>query len=203
MLTNRLSLLALAFAGTNAAILNKRQSASDRDDYLQSVCYPADATGEPDWNAPCNALRSIQYECMYGPRGGELIRASPQDSNPQYDDDAEEVEAPGLQPNETQRVCYCQSQFRDMMAGCMKCNEAHGGVEGADWFSASTLDPVVEKYCDADTAATEGFDTFFYNAVENVAPTTEAVDSETATVSDPIGNATDVSLYFTASVTGR
>ena len=196
----RLSLLALAFAGANASLLSKRQdsTAPDEDyaDLLQAACRPTTDRGY-DFNAPCNAVLAIQYECMYGPVGGEIIRADPDD----METIAGDGDGPGEQPAEAQRICFCQSQFEDMIAGCMKCLQSHGGVEGEDWFDMSNIDPVMEKYCDANTLATEGFDTFFYNAVER---NTSADGSSTSVFSDPIGTATDVSLYsFTPSVTGR
>lgn len=196
----RLPLLALAFAGANASLFIKRQTSAfsdDSSDILDEACRPSTDRGY-DFNAPCNAVMSIQYECMYGPIGGQMIRAAPNDTEAQYGDDED---GPSVQPFEAQRICFCQSQFEDMITGCMQCLEAHGGEKGEDWFDMSGIHPVVEKYCDANTPATEGFDTFFYNAVES---NMSGDASSTSAFSDPIGTATDVSLYsFTPSVTGR
>lgn len=196
----RLPLLALAFAGANASLFTKRQTSAfsdDSSDLLDEACRPSTDRGY-DFNAPCNAVMSIQYECMYGTLGGEAIRTPADEFEAQHGDDEE---APGMQPAEAQRICFCQSQFEDMITGCMKCLEAHGGEKGEDWFDMSFIHPVVEKYCDANTPATEGFDMFFYNAVESNMSTDA---SSTSAFSDPIGTATDVSLYsFTPSVTGR
>jgi hypothetical protein len=198
MLINRLSLLALAFASTNAALLSKRQY-SAVDEHLNDVCQPIDESGARDFSAPCNAMYSIQYECSFGPAGGAMIRGPPHDDN---DDDVE----PGMQPNATQRVCFCQSQIRDMLDGCMKCMKAHGGVEGEDWFSASLIDPAMDTYCNASNEATVSFNDFIFEVVEGgeeSATATEASEADPTTYTDSVGNATDVSLYFTASVTGR
>lgn len=197
---NRLSLLALAFVGVNASLLSKRQdtTAPDADyyDHLEAACRPTTDRGY-DFNAPCNAVLAIQYECMYGPVGGEIIRAAPED----MDSIAGDGDGPDEQPFEAQRICFCQSQFEDMTAGCMKCLESHGGAKGEDWYGMDTITPALEKYCDANTPATEGFNTFFFNAVEG---DTSSDASSTSAFSDPIGTATDVSLYsFTPSVTGR
>jgi hypothetical protein len=190
---NSLTLLALAFAGANAAGLNKRQYLSEGEAYLSDVCRPVSETGDQDWSAPCNAVISIQYTCMFGTAGGELLRTA----NPGTD-----YEEPTEQPIEAQRVCICESQFRDQMAGCMDCMKAHGGVEGRDWFSSSLIDPAVEKYCDASTPASEGFADYLFNQVEGSDSTTDDSTTESTTFSDPIGNKTDVPLYFTPSVTG-
>jgi len=192
---SRLTFLALALAGVSAAGLSKRQYLTEGEAYLSDICRPAKDTGDQDWSAPCNALISIQYTCIYGTAGGELLR------NSSRSDDYEE---PTEQPIEAQRVCICESQFRDQMAGCMDCMKSHGGVEGRDWFSSSLIDPAVEKYCDASAPATEGFADYLFNEVEGTDETTEsaATDSASTTFSDPIGNKTDVSLYFTPSVTG-
>ena len=193
---NHLTILALALAGANAAGLSKRQY-SESDDYLQQVCAPADEAGNRDWSAPCNAVLSIQYECGYGTAGGELIRNPPRDIDDQYGDDDE---GPPEQPYDAQRICVCQSQFRDQVTGCMKCFKDHGGVEGNDWFSPSLIDPAMNDYCNASAPATESFADFLFT---HVMPDGETdTESESSTFSDPIGNKTDVSLYFTPSVTG-
>jgi hypothetical protein len=193
---NRLSLLALAFAGTNAALLSKRQY-SAAEEHLNNVCQPIDESGARDFSAPCNAVYSIQYECSFGPAGGAMIRGPPQGDD---DDDVE----PDMQPNETQRVCFCQSEIRDMLDGCMKCMKAHGGVEGEDWWNSSLIDPAMDTYCDASTPATIDFNNFIFDRVQGgEASATEASEADYTTYSDSVGNATDVSLYFTPSVTGR
>jgi hypothetical protein len=202
---NRLTILALALASANAAGIIKRQDSdadlsSELDDYLEGVCEPADKSGARDWSAPCNAVISIQYECMYGTAGGEYIRSPPQESDTQEGDDDEKLSE---QPDEAQRVCFCQSQFIDQMAGCMKCHKDHGGVEGSDWFSGNLIDAATKDYCDASKPATESFASFFLDRIspDNVT-TTESPAAQSSTFSDSIGNKTDVSLYFTPSVTG-
>lgn len=195
----RLSLLALAFATANASFLSRRQDDEStlEEDNARDVCTPTAENGAADFNAPCNALASIQYECMYGPIGGELIRTPPQDIDPSIDLDT------NVQSNETQRICICQSQFNDMAIGCMKCFHAHGGLEGQDWYSDSAINSAMKSYCAVDTPMTEGFDDFFYTAVEGGSSATESSTGEPTASPSDIGNATDVSLYFTPAVTGR
>jgi hypothetical protein len=189
---NRLSLFTLAFASANAAFLSKRQF-SQLDEHLDSVCRPVKDSGL-DMDAPCNAVVSIEYECTIGPGGGEELRSF----TPDNDSDVEEEQ--NTQPKETQRVCICQSQFRDMVDGCMKCNKAHGGIEGNDWYNASIINEAMDRYCNVDTPATEDFATFFFKAVET--NSTESSLDEPHEFSDPLANATSISQYFTASVTG-
>jgi hypothetical protein len=88
--------------------------------------------------------------------------------------------------------------------GCMKCMKAHGGVEGEDWFSASLIDPAMDTYCNASNEATVAFNDFIFELVEGGEDSaTESSEADPTTYTDSVGNATDVSLYFTASVTGR
>lgn len=202
---NRLTILALTLASANATGLLKRQDSdadlsSEIDDYLEEVCEPADESGMRDWSAPCNAVISIQYECMYGAAGAKLIREPASETDDQTGDDDD---GPPEQPNDAQRVCFCQSQFADQIAGCMKCHEAHGGVEGSDWFSGDLIDPAVKQYCNASKPADQSFASFFFDLVspEN-GTTTDSPAASTSAFLDPIGNKTDVSLYFTPSVTG-
>ena len=197
---NRLMILALALASADATGLFKRQDSdadlsSVIDDYLSEVCEPVDQSGARDWSAPCNAVESIQYECMYGAAGAKYIHAPPQDEDEDNDDNLPE------QPAEAQRICFCQSQFRDQILGCMKCRKAHGGVEGSDWFNENLIHPAVKEYCNASQPADESFGDFFMDHVSLDAETTSAA-AQKSTFSDPIGNKTDVSLYFTPSVTG-
>lgn len=202
---NRLTIFALALASANAAELTKRQGSdanisSELDDYLSDVCEPADRSGNRDWSAPCNAVISIQYECMYGAAGAKFIHSPAQGNDAQHGDDDDKLPE---QPDEAQRICFCQSQFRDQIVGCMKCHKAHGGVEGSDWFSESLIDPAVQEYCNASTPADQSFGNFFLEHVPlNNGTTTESAVAQTSTFSDPIFNKTDVSLYFTPSVTG-
>jgi hypothetical protein len=199
---NRLAILALALASANATGLLRRQDSADDqsselDDYLSEVCEPADQSGARDWSAPCNAVISIQYECMYGAAGAKYIRTPPQDQHEEDEDKLPE------QPDEAQRICFCQSQFKDQIVGCMKCHKAHGGVEGSDWFSENLIDPAVKEYCNTSQPADESFGDFFLDHVSfGDGSTTESAGAQSSTFSDPIENKTDVSLYFTPSVTG-
>jgi hypothetical protein len=183
---NRLSIFALAFAGANASLLNKRQ-----DNPPSDVCSAVDENEQYDMNLPCNQIFAIQYECMYGPREG--------DGKPHESD-----ETPAMLPIEAQRVCICQSQHNDAMKGCSACHRAHGGAEGEDWVSDSKIDEVMDKYCDVGNTPTESYAVVIYDQLSNTEDTddSDSDSDESKTSSDPIGTATDVSLYFTPAFTG-
>lgn len=191
-------ILALSFAGANASLLSrglsKRQlhnidERRDWEDHLESVCMPATANDEQDWNAPCNAIVAIEYQCIYGAEIMEALSGRTDD----YED-------PPMMSNETQRDCICQSQLMNQAAGCKACFKAHGGEGPSRTFiDFDRLEPLVNKYCNASATPTEAFPMVVYSLV-----VTGPVESTAAatTYSDPIGNATDVSRYFTPSMTG-
>jgi hypothetical protein len=202
---NRLSVFALAFAGANASFLNKRQgfssdSPSDFAEYTSNVCMALDESGKSDMSLPCNQLVSIQYQCMGGSKLGDSWRnASSNDEEAEDDDDPEET-----LPNEAQRVCICQSQHNDLMKGCADCHKVHGGIAPEDSLTDSQIHAVMDKYCDASTPANDSYANVVYQ-LAYMGPGWDEIsspDSDSTTYSDPIGSATDVSLYFTASVTG-
>lgn len=197
---NRLSVFALAFAGANASLLHKRQGPSDFDDHVSDVCSAVDESGNLDMNMPCNQIISIQYECMFGPKGGDLWRnASPNDDD--SEDDSEDLV---MLPNETQRVCICQSQHNDLLKGCLACQEAHGAPIPEDWDVDNKIQKAMNKYCDASTPAMQNYADAISRAMIVVLPNNwDSLSSpESTTNSDPIGTSTDVSLYYTPSVTG-
>jgi hypothetical protein len=63
----------------------------------------------------------------------------------------------------------------------------------------------MDTYCNASNEATVAFNDFIFERVEGGGEesATEASEANPTTYTDSVGNATDVSLYFTASVTGR
>jgi hypothetical protein len=204
---NRLSVFALAFAAANASLLHKRQgfssdSPSDFADYISNVCMALDETVKSDMNLPCNQLISIQYQCIGGSKLGDSWRDRSSDDEDVEDDDDDEEEQ--MLPNEAQRVCICQSQHNDLMKGCAECHRVHGGVAPEKSLTDSQIHAVMDKYCDASTPANDSYANTIYK-LAYMGPDWDDIsspDSDSTTYSDPIGSATDVSLYFTASVTG-
>lgn len=153
---------------------------------------PATANDEQDWNAPCNAVVAIEYQCIYGADIMEALSGRR--------DDLDDYEDPPMMSNETQRDCICQSQLMNQAAGCKACFEAHGGEAPSRTFiDFDRLEPLMNKYCNASATPTEAFPMVVYSLV--VTGPLESTAAAT-TYSDPIGNATDVSRYFTPSMTG-
>jgi hypothetical protein len=202
---NRLSVFALAFVGANASLLHKRQgyssdSPSDFADYMSNVCMALDESGASDMNLPCNQIISIQYQCIYGAKYGDAWR-----SRSFEDIENDEDEEDPMLPNEAQRVCICQSQHNELAKGCIDCQKAHGGGGPEDYLSDDQMKEVMDKYCDANTPATQPYAIAIAQEVVFMGPDWDSILSGNATsttYSDPIGSATDVSLYFTPSVTG-
>lgn len=199
---NRLSVFALAFAGANASLLNKRQgfssdAPSEIADDVSDICLALDETGKSDMNLPCNQIVSIQYQCLGGSKLGDSWRNQSFDNN----GDSEETE---ILPNEAQRVCICQSQHNDLIKGCAECFRVHGGIAPENSLTDDQIHEVMDKYCDANTPATESYADVVSQLLFMGPNWGEISNSSTdsTTYSDPIGSATDVSLYFTASVTG-
>lgn len=202
---NRFLVLALAFTGAIASALSRRQlvetDARTFIRHINAVCSPFEDSGQPDWNVPCNALTAIHYECQFGSGGRDLVPTR-QDIERFLAGEAVSSgrEVPDLLPYEAQRVCICQSQYRHFLRGCMKCLEAHGGGEDAHPASESGFEQILSKYCDVAIPATGNYMDIYTGSIVQNAPNPSTI--RTTTYSDPIGNVTDVSLYFTPSVTG-
>ncbi|KAM0719083.1 hypothetical protein Q7P37_004988 [Cladosporium fusiforme] len=200
------AIIALAVAGASANVFNKRQlfdvpsegPEEAFNDHVSQVCSPRTSTGHMDLNAPCNALLTIQYQCSYGSSVPDILQ------EPDTEDDMEDT--PTLLSKETQRDCICQSQHNDMISGCLACFKEHGSTEPGLDATADDIFTIMDKYCKADEPPTKDYFMAIYEIAENAdkSSSTEVSSTSTApaTFSDPIGNATDVSLYFTPSVTG-
>lgn len=199
--------LAVALAASTSAlnILPRQDRTSDFDinNYLTEVCMPTNASGSPDLNAPCTALQLITAECVYGPAGLQQVLGN-NDPEGTY---GFENNAPTLS-NSSQRTCVCESQFYSQALGCNECYKAHGappsGING--YLSEDFLSSASSSYCAVTNTPTVGFAEVLYAyatgsyASSIVAAASTA--SSTSTFSDPLGNRTAVSLYFTPSVTG-
>jgi hypothetical protein len=176
---------------------------SSYEDYGSSLCYPHNATNSPDLSAPCNLIAAIQAQCTYGPAALEFLSLpSDSDSFPDFNDPKWQLQSPA-----NERVCICESQILDATLGCVACLKAHeGGVpfSQGDRF-ADSFPGIMAKYCDVGYTPTVDFIDFMADAEggpgdfggEDGAESGEGVSS----YSDPIGTATDVSLYYTMSVT--
>ncbi|EME85668.1 uncharacterized protein MYCFIDRAFT_213948 [Pseudocercospora fijiensis CIRAD86] len=163
--------------------------------YLASVCQPYNSTNMPDLNAPCNAIAAIQGECIYGP---EYLSVPNSNGDRDFGDIS-------TQSNETQRVCLCESQFWDLATGCFSCYKKHGGeMDGAGTISDGTVSSISSKYCAATMTPTAGLADYLFALASSLEPSSTQTGSAQTSVSylDSIGNKTEVSYYYTPSVTG-
>ncbi|KAK5691738.1 hypothetical protein LTR17_025598 [Elasticomyces elasticus] len=195
--------LGLAAASSASSLKRQLQCGGDpfsddceqhESDYLQQVCMPINATGYPDTNAPCIQVQAITYECIYGPAGLQSLLGN--DSSSTYS----EEDTPVLS-NNTQRECVCQSQFFNILQGCNDCYNAHG-ASGDDSvlgdIAPSFFASASSSYCAVTNTPTLGFAEVLYN----FATETPASTATPSSFSDPIGNQTAVSYYYTPSLTG-
>jgi len=169
------------------------QCEQEIQNYLSEVCMPINATGGPDFNAPCVAAQLIEFECMYGSRGVDFVLGN-DPNGASYSE-----QAPPLLSNATQRDCLCESQFFNEVQGCLDCYTAHGGEAFGDGINTKQLSSMRSSYCAVTNTPTQGLAEVLYSLVPT---TSSASSSATSTFSDPIGNKTAVSYYFTPSVTG-
>ncbi|KAK5118901.1 hypothetical protein LTR62_000112 [Meristemomyces frigidus] len=213
------NILTLALAATTttttASLLPRQPEANCTDpssyecqqsqtNYLVSVCLPDNSTGFPDLNAPCNQVSAITAQCVYGAAGLGVFTG---DSSA-YTSLDNEQDIPMLS-NDTQRACVCESQFFSALQGCNDCYKAHGGSIDGSGPGTGALDPVFlasasSSYCAVSNTPTVGFaDVLYGYATGNFASAMATeMASVTSVFSDPAGNQTAVSVYFTPSVTG-
>ncbi|KAK3686745.1 hypothetical protein LTR37_019495 [Vermiconidia calcicola] len=175
----------LMLLSTVSASLAKRQR--DPNQYVSSICMPVNGTGDADYSAPCNVVQALQYQCIYGVPLDESTnsRARPQ-------------------ANSTQRLCACQSQMFDMLHGCLACYEEHG-MPGGLGVSDDVISTASSEYCAASATPSLGLAEYLFQfasdpEVSSLASSVRAAASTSFT--DPIGNQTAVSLYYTPQVTG-
>lgn len=194
----RISQIALFASLATASLLHRdvsekacKKHPNGRDcesEYLQDICAPNALTADFNFDAPCNIGVYIAYECTYGQKihvnntGLEKPSSKPQSSS-------------------AQRLCVCESLYFDAVQGCEDCYEAHG----AGLVPHSVLSSMSSAYCAATATPTVGILEFGQDFLAK--PQFSSIFSSnsaaaTSTFSDPIGNKTDVTLYWTAPVSG-
>ena len=161
------------------------------------------SSGVPDLNVPCNAYTLLTAKCVFGNNVtmGQVFGNNPAGLGNWHQ-----------QSNATQRDCVCGSQLFNQLQGCMACEKAHGINEfdgNSGYLPAPYISSISSAYCAASSTPTEGFADFIYQwAAQTNSPQLSSIESagsaqeKTSTFSDPIGNKTAVSLYFTPSVMG-
>lgn len=159
--------------------------------YLQDVCAPGTYSADINLQAPCNMQRDILYECMYGQKANVGKHG---------------LEIPSGKPKSPsiQRDCICQGFYFDVTQGCEDCYQAHGAGQH-DVLPSSVLSALSSSYCAATATPTAGIADYqlkFLNKPQYKTLLSSSSGTATSTFSDPIGNKTDVSLYWTAPVSG-
>lgn len=159
-------------------------------------CFPHNATGNLDFNAPCNQFEAIMDECSYGPRALDLL-SQPRDTTPNYVGPEWQEHSP-----ETQRACICQSQMADVASGCAVCFKAHEHPYMPRLINGLYHPTMFQQYCDADFTVTQGFAEFSNEAWENRRPGPGEEESYDAPYTgEPLSTSTEVYFYYTLSVT--
>ena len=170
-------------------------SSDDDIDMARTVdsCYPHNATGHLDFNAPCNQQDTILAQCSYGSLALKILTLPfPSGTWPEF--------SPRLQKQspETERTCLCQSQLIDVSVGCVRCTESHQLYPQAEKVEES-IHASMQQYCDADYPITQSFSEFVHEFADDFySDSNVSLGSYTA---EAIGTSTDVSLYYTLSVT--
>jgi hypothetical protein len=159
----------------------------DLDNYVSGICDPNGSS-----TRPCEAVAAINYQCITG-----------------LDYDAVDIRGPNYpscydtatcQSDEFQRTCFCQSQFVDSTIGCLDCYILHGGADSTPMTSInmSAIEPVMDEYCNPMVDPTTNFNDYIASIY-----TDPEYTSTLTKWSDPLGfSKTDVSLYYTPSMTG-
>jgi hypothetical protein len=173
-----------------------------------------------DFSAPCNLITAIEAQCLYGPKALEFLTLAPDsDTYPFFDSQTENDDLQPQSPS-NERTCICQSQFRDAYAGCTACLAAHVPFVIRELFdSAEVMTRMMDKYCDVSYVPTKSFIEITLDDLksgggdggddevsdededEDSSSSSSSSSSTSAYPSDPIGTSTDVSLYYTMSVT--
>lgn len=184
-----------------AGIISTTKAQSDPYAYIDSVCSPSNATGYPDLNFPCNAVQAIQAQCIYGPTGLDIIMGTATSSTaaPQKRQSSSQDSLPKPQNNATQQVCFCNSEFWSLTAACASCYSVHGDHELEKSAGKSAVESMSDKYCAASATPSLGLADYLFQFGGKL---DESDDSKTSKFKDPVGNKTEISYYYTASVTG-
>lgn len=175
-------------------------------------CFPRNATGHRDFNAPCNLIAAIQAQCSYGPRALDFITL-PFDREETEWPDFSDPEWEQLSPD-AQRVCYCQSQYTDATIGCQECHlsalgreiDNSRGLVGYDsWQDLAR--GLMAQYCDVDFKPEKNFAETYKELTMDVInedgyESKSAGSSTSGSDATSVNTSTDVSAYYTMSVEG-
>ena len=179
--------------------------------YLRKVCAPLNSTNQPDMDFPCHIADLIQYECLYGAEEGssifqELFKRTSPTAKPRSDDE--------------QKICICESQWFDEVAGCGRCEYIHGG--GPDplaYLGDTAVSSMSSSYCAVTAIPTLGLLGYYGQWTRgSLAPPwlKSMISAASSRFRDPLSTdytlpspyglgstiRTAVDYYFTPSVTG-
>lgn len=205
-----LQIILLASLATSTELSNRQIQCSGPDThlclqeqstYINSICNPKNSSdGHLDFDAPCNAITAIKYQCIWGAAGYNAVT-----SNTGGSLDTLENGGTAAFSNISQQVCICQSQFFDQWQGCEDCIEAHGAAKwettygSSAWVPKSVIQSFSSSYCAANATPSVGFAHAQLSAVAKYASTRSRAS---VSFSDPVGTLTAVSWYFKPKITG-
>lgn len=186
------TLLLAAISSTGLSAQHERSSATESGFvspyYLIDICERNDTWSEP--TRPCETMEVIEYQCVSGLEYNEKVDLA----NQTFPDC---VGHETCQSFEFERTCFCQSQYLDSATGCYACYREHGG-DMPSWTRISglkALQSLMSSYCDPALDPTAAFGDYLLGM------TYEPPFGPSS--SDPLGfKRTDVSLYYTPSLTG-
>lgn len=160
---------------------------NDPNAYAYAICEESDQWSEP--TRPCETLVAIDDQCI---TGVDFHHVSNQTGSGCYDEE-------NCQSFEFERTCYCQSQFLDSVKGCYACYRDHGSDSyfRSVSYDMNALPSIMSDYCDATVDPTAAFGDYLQQAISIPVPV------PSPKFNDPLGSSiTDVSLYYTPSLTG-
>lgn len=165
--------------------------------YLDSVCSPPTANASLDLTYPCNQQTILREQCTYGKTLDQIWNTTSGDwaKNPGDGWTAQSVE--------NQRLCACESDFFDTLAGCSDCYSTHGAT--IDLYDEDAVSSISSSYCAASATPTVGLEKMLAKYGNDTASSVLSVASDkasTSTFSDPMMGSTAVSYYYTPAVTG-
>ena len=163
--------------------------------YLNSICYPRNSTGGLDYGAPCNIQVAVEASCLFGKQ------TVPFEETGSYSGIFHTLDHEKLQSNISQRQCACESQFFESFEGCHACFHEHGNKDSVV-LPSGYVSAMRSTYCAATATPTLGLAAFTYDWMKNASAaalrSTGAQTTNTASFTDPIGNKTAATLYYTA-----
>jgi hypothetical protein len=160
------------------------------------MCSPPTDNAGFNLTFPCNQYDIIKTQCYYGRTFDEVWNSTAGDF----------IKNKGWTPQSplNQRLCSCESQFFNTLAGCNSCYQSHGA--GLGRLDEAEVSSMSSSYCAATNTPTVGLDKMiseYYHSPKVSSMLNSAISAATTSpYSDPLAGSTAVSYYYTPSVTG-